>query len=413
MVSQEEKNILRELAKKYAYEASKDVNNERRERARRINECKEDRPIVWIEEIPWNQINVNNELTLLCKDPFAREMEDFFRKQLFRWKYFQADSILEPVYTVNKSFSSSGYGVEVEENIRKIDKTNNIVSHEYIDVLKNEEDIEKLKAPVIIRDERADERNLETAQDILNGIMNVHLSGISYIYHAPWDLIARLRGADNILLDLALRPEFMHALIKKFTEIQTFEIDEYIRLGLLDGYCTNLHCTPGYTKTLPGSPESGGTGNTKDMWFRQMAQLFSSVSPAMYNEFDIEYAKELQSRFGLVYFGCCEPLDNVIPYLKRIPNLRKVGVSPWADVNSCAEQLGKDYVMARKPNPSLVAEKTDKDVVRKELADTINACRANHCAFDYVLKDISSCGYNLQNLIDWNDTVMNTLDEYY
>ena len=69
--------------------------------------------------------------------------------------------------------------------------------------------------------------------------------------------------------------------------------------------------------------------------------------------------------------------------------------------------------MARKPNPSLVAEKTDKDVVRKELADTINACRANHCAFDYVLKDISSCGYNLQNLIDWNDTVMNTLDEYY
>ena len=214
-------------------------------------------------------------------------------------------------------------------------------------------------------------------------------------------------------MDVALRPEFMHATIKKFNEIMTAEINEYERLGLLDGYCSNLHCTPGYTSTLPGDAEHGGTGKTKDMWFRQMAQIFSSVSPETHNELDLEYSKDLMSRFGLVYYGCCEPLDNVIPYLKKIPNLRKIGASPWANVRKCAEQIGRDYVLARKPNPSAVSVKTDCEAVRNEVIETVNACRDNHCAYDYVLKDISSCGHNVKNLMDWCDTVMKTLDEMY
>lgn len=410
MITPEEKLILRELAKQYAFEASKEVNSERRERARRINELSEERPLVWIEEIPWNEINVDNELTLRCTDPFARQMEEFFRRELFRWKHFQADHILDSEYRIRKTFTSSGYGLEVKEDIIKTDEKNHIVSHGYLDVLRTEEDLEKLKVPVITLDEEADERNMERAEDILHGIMPVRLCGIDYIYYAPWDIIPRFHGVNNVLMDVALKPEFMHAIIKKFSEIMSAEIDQWDKLGLLEGNCKNLHCTPGFTKTLE---EERKEPVTKNMWFRQMAQIFGSVSPEMHNEFDLEYSKALSSRFGFVYYGCCEPLDNLIPYLKKIPNLRKIGCSPWANVEKCAEQIGRDYVLSRKPNPANVSLKTDTEIVKKEITETINTCRKNHCAYDYSLKDISSCGYRLKNLTDWCDTVMKTLDEYY
>jgi len=410
MITTEEKSILRELAKKFAQEAAKEVNHERRERARRINELSEERPIVWMEEIPWNEINVNDELTLRCSHPFARTMEQHFRRELFRWEHFQADHILDPAFPVNKVYSNSGYGIDISENVVKTDDENHIVSHHYNDVLQTEEDIEKLHAPEIIPDPKADEMHMNMALDVLDGIMPVELRGMNYIYYAPWDFIARLRGANNVLLDLALRPDFMHAIIRKFTEIKTEEVNTYEKYGLLENKCINLHCTPGFSEVLE---KENYEPVTKGMWFRQTAQLFGSVSPEMYNEFDIEYSKELRDRFGYVYFGCCEPLDNVIPYLKKVPNMRKIGCSPWANVESCAEQIGRDYVLSRKPNPAYVSGVIDCEVVKKELVDTIKACRKNHCAFDYTLKDISSCGYNLNNLTKWCDTVMTTLDEYY
>ena len=75
----------------------------------------------------------------------------------------------------------------------------------------------------------------------------------------------------------------------------------------------------------------------------------------MHEEFDIEYAREYFDGFGLVYYGCCEPLDRKIDIVRKLPNLRKISITPWADVKRAAEQMGSDFVMARKPNPAMVA----------------------------------------------------------
>ena len=59
-----------------------------------------------------------------------------------------------------------------------------------------------------------------------------------------------------------------------------------------------------------------------------MAQIFASVSPGMHWEFELEYAVEWYRRFGLNYYGCCEPLHDRLDYISRIPNLRKISMSP-------------------------------------------------------------------------------------
>ena len=35
-----------------------------------------------------------------------------------------------------------------------------------------------------------------------------------------------------------------------------------------------------------------------------MAQIFSTISSDMHDEFEIEYVKKIYDRFGLVYYGC-------------------------------------------------------------------------------------------------------------
>lgn len=110
-----------------------------------------------------------------------------------------------------------------------------------------------------------------------------------------------------------------------------------------------------------------------------MAQPFSSVSPDMFEEYEVEYILPMAKRFGLSYYGCCEPLHDRMDRIFRIPNLRKVGVSSWADVERSAELLGKDYVYARKPNPALVAGELDEDAIRAEARATLAACRKYGC----------------------------------
>ena len=93
--------------------------------------------------------------------------------------------------------------------------------------------------------------------------------------------------------------------------------------------------------------------------------------------------------------------------VEKIPNLRKVSITPWADVNVAAESIGKKYVLAAKPNPASVAVGAlDKDNLKKEISGILNACAKNGCSCDLVLKDISTCCGRPQNIFEWEHIVM-------
>jgi len=99
--------------------------------------------------------------------------------------------------------------------------------------------------------------------------------------------------------------------------------------------------------------------------------------------------------------------------LKHYPNLRKIGVSPWAKVEESAEQIGGSYVLSRKPNPANVAITADPDVIRKEITETVLACQKYGCPCDITLKDISTVSYKPKNLIIWAKTASEVLDAFY
>jgi hypothetical protein len=130
--------------------------------------------------------------------------------------------------------------------------------------------------------------------------------------------------------------------------------------------------------------------------------MFSTVSPKMFKEFEVDYASRYCARFGLVYYGCCDPLDGKIAEVRMIPNVRKISMSPWANQERGAAKIGSDFVFSRKPNPAFVAmERFDPEVVRADLIATRTVCEKHGCPLEFILKDISTVRHQPQRLSAW------------
>lgn len=125
------------------------------------------------------------------------------------------------------------------------------------------------------------------------------------------------------------------------------------------------------------------------------------VSPKMYGEFFLPYIARLTERFGLVYYGCCEPVhDRLDQIMGSIPNLRSVSVSTWADFDRVAEMLGRRYVFSRKPNPVFISGETlDWERTEADLRKTYAA--AKDCNVELLFRDVYTLGGDRTRLSRW------------
>ena len=136
----QDKKILRKLAYQYFEIANSSRNMENIELHKAVNDLRQIRPVVLIDEIPWHEMNINNELTFAVLGSYLRSVEWFFRSNIYKNKYIPADMIVTPFVPVQKVMHSSGNGISIEEEILETDKENPIVSHKFNDVLATEED---------------------------------------------------------------------------------------------------------------------------------------------------------------------------------------------------------------------------------------------------------------------------------
>ena len=60
----------------------------------KLNDLNQERPMVWINEIPWHEMNVNDELTVQTQHPWARELETNLRRTVYQWKHMPCDMIV-------------------------------------------------------------------------------------------------------------------------------------------------------------------------------------------------------------------------------------------------------------------------------------------------------------------------------
>ena len=356
-------------------------------------------------------MNVNDELTLRCEDPFLRTVEWRMRTELYKWKHFPCDMTIFPYLHVPKVFTSTGYGIEtmLSEDDREHDGAQ---AHLYCDQLPDEAALEKLHVPEVVFDAEATARREILVNEMIGDLVPIRMSGVS-IWAAVWDRIVFWRGASAVLYDLADRPEFIHAMMRRLMDIEMALLDRYEQQNLLEHEPESVHCSMGHTYELPGENFDPEHVKARNCWAAGAAQIFSEVSPAMHDEFEIAYLKPYYERFGLVNYGCCEPLHHKIGLIRKIKTVRAISVSPWANVEAAARNMGGDYVMTRKPNPSFVAmEHMDEALIAEDIRATLQACAQHGTPCQFVLKDITTVRNDPARLTRWYEIVKSTIEQF-
>ena len=125
-----------------------------------------------------------------------------------------------------------------------------------------------------------------TAKDIFDGIAPVKLGGIM-LHSGIWDSITFWKGVESCYIDLLDRPELIHAIMDRFTNAFIAQIEQINKLGLYDITSNIFHCSHTFSDRLPSADCNPDHPTTYDGWTFTMAQLFTSVSPAINEEFEV------------------------------------------------------------------------------------------------------------------------------
>ena len=405
--------ILRDIGEEYMETATLPVQEEKIKLWRALNRGKMERPMVVIDQLPINELNVNGELNCLVKDPFWRKIEFELRFSLYRWKHFPVDMVLDPFITIPKAIENSGYGITSDTDILHSDPKGEVVSQHYNNQINTMEDLGKIKDMVITYDEKTSKLWLEQASHIFDGIAPVRSSGGLQFHLGVWDVLSQLMGIENIYFDLVDRPELLHGAIGRLTDSTLAGIKQANELKIHNDTINTCHCSYIYTDELLPSSGEGRGPLSKNSWAFGLAQLFSSVSPSITEEFEIPYITKMAKEFGMIYYGCCDRLDDRLDLIKRIPNLKKVSCSPWSDRHAFAEKIGEDLIMSSKPTPAYIAmENVDYDVIKSDLLETAKAAKDNNVNLEIILKDISTVKYQPDRITKWADIAMGVVCEY-
>ncbi|MBS3764658.1 MAG: hypothetical protein KGZ25_15270, partial [Planctomycetes bacterium] len=167
----------------------------------------------------------------------------------------------------------------------------------------------------------------------------------------------------------------------------------------------------GYTTELPQEDFDEEHIRPMDMWGFATAQIFSEVSPGMHVEFALKHEVRLLELCGLNCYGCCEPLHNKLDMVKSIPNIRRISISPWADIEQSAEELGADYIFSWKPNPAvLAAENWNPEAVRSMTKDFLEKTRG--CVTEIIMKDTHTCRDEPERMWEWTRITRELAEDY-
>ena len=407
-LSDKARSALRDLAKKQAEIAALPIQDQKREMWRRLNGLEKVRPLVWITEVPWHEVIPQDEL--ICEGPFWRGIETQLRRTLYQWEHFACDMVIDGAVYCPYVFHDTGYGIEAE--VVRPDARRGAA--DYVPVIRDEADIEKIQLPGITPDWDATERNDEMMRDVFADILPVTKRGVYHMWCAPWDILIQWWGIEELYRDIMDRPEFVHKGIGRMMDALLYRLDQLEEQGLLsvsDGNHRVGSGGPGITDQLPQTDLDGTRVRPKDQWGTSTGQIFSEVSPAMHDEFCLQYEKRWLQRFGLNCYGCCEPLHKKIGILRSVPNLRRISMSTWINVGEAAEAVGGDYVFSYKPNPAMVAVGPAE---RNHFCNTLKAVldTTRGCVVELILKDIHTVQNVPRRLDEWAEVVMGLVEEY-
>jgi len=393
----EDKGHLRELAKKQQEYAALPIMKERSARWYRHNDLKGDTPMIHFET--WT---CEGDLLppFQCTSDAGRRIELQLQRELLNHEHIGDDRVVSPWFTMGWHIDFRLFDLKIDREYSK-DSEGRALGHQFkhpITNLLSDRALLKSSHYTVDREGTMEWKALveDTIGDILPVRMGMGAPGISLTQH-----VVHLMGMEAMIFAMMDYPEAFHHLMGRILE----EHQNYLRwmekenlLFLNNGNNGVAQGTFGFTKDLPGEDAKNRALRTTDLWGYMDSQETVSVSPVMFESFFFPYYQKAAENFGLLNYGCCEPVHSIWDScISKISNLRKVSISPWCEEEYMGEVLrGSNVVYHRKPSPNYigVGRVLDEDAYRKHILKTIRSAKG--CKLEFSFRDIYSLGGDLQ-----------------
>lgn len=403
-LSRKDTDTLRRLAARKAECCLRPDNIERRAAWYALDSGRDDRPMVLAEIMGVRDAVAPLPDSLLeCGDEWARRIERGLRADLYAYEILRDDHVLEPFLNVRWDVSIGDYGVR--ETVHLGENEGRMASRRWDPPIADlNADFGKLRPRAVRVDREATQRECARLESVLGDLLTVRVRGGFWWTVGLTSPAIRLIGLEGLMLAMYDNPQGLHRLMAFLRDDQLacarqLEEEGLLSLNNADDYIGSGSL--GYTRDLPcADAAENGRVRLCDLWVLCESQETVGVGPELFEEFVFPYQREVAGRFGKCYYGCCEPVNNRWHILKRIPNLARVSVSPWADQGFMARELGRRYVFSRKPNPSMISTaRMDEGAIRADLRATLELARG--CRLEIVMKDVHTLNDEPGRLARW------------
>jgi hypothetical protein len=342
--------------------------------------------------------------SLQCHEPWARDIERQLRDLIFRYEHVGDDYVVEPWINIGWQIETGHFGFD----IAKVRAANDgkLGSYHWDPPIKDiARDIGKLHYRSLHVNREMTLLWKSFLEDHFGDILPVRIRAAYWWTTGLTSTTIDLIGMETLMTAMYDDPAGLHHLMSFLSQETMHYLDWFEQEGLLTLNNENDYVGSGgigYTECLPNPAQPGdGPARLKDLWGLSESQETVGVSPAMFEEFVFQYQVPIISRFGLAYYGCCEPIHNRIRIIKRLPNLRSLSVSPWCNQELMADELGGQYIFCRKPNPALIStEHFDEAAIQEDIRTTLRAA-GKRCPLEFAMKDVHTLSNQPLRLGRW------------
>lgn len=409
MASQKDREILRDLVKQYKDCCERPGQQELRKLWKAHNSLKPTRPLVTVMAGGNAGEKEFKNMEKLCEDLEFRTIEQSLRRFLWvatlnddtifePWIGVGAERILPPdsVWGIKPGFAQSAEGGK----------------NMFHDVpIKTREDMKKMIKPAHKIDEEKTKARFEYIRDAVGDILPVVVNRASVFSGWRADIstdITQFLGMEQLMIMMYEDPDWLREILTFMRDGILAGQDQADAAGDMSYFNGNNQSMP-YSEELPDPSQKGGAKRSQ-LWGYFAAQEFTLISPEMHEEFMLNYQLPIIKPYGLTAYGCCEDLTKKIDMLRKVPNLRRIAVTPVADVGKCAEQIKKDYVLSWRPNPAHISCGFDEARIRGIIAEGLK--KSKNCFVDITLKDITTVENQPERIPRWVQIVREEIDKF-
>lgn len=403
MCSQKDTDRVRDLAKRVAAIAQEPRMKAIKRRWADVNALrKPDRAPVWCKPVGcWREIIP--ERMLECTEPWLRRLEYQFLQTIHK-RDIDDDEPVEDYLSVSAVFKrepANTWGVDIGRHRSKEEGG----AWGYDPPIKTAADLDKLRIPAFSYSEDETLATKTRIEDLLGDILPVRVTAGPMLDATLGNAAADLRGLEQMMMDMMAEPDLMHRLMGFLRDATLTALDQLESTGLT----SPNNYGPMTCSDFIGE-DSDDEFMCKNLWCMANSQEFDQVSPAMWDEFCLQYQKPIFKRFGLVGYGCCENLTHKIDGVLSIPNLRIFVCSAWTDLGTVLEAVGRDYCIMWRQKASDVVFSDAPCKIKHDLMNGAKQLQGR--AYQIVLRELETLSGHSNRLHEWTCYAKEAAEKY-